>query len=117
MLPNLPWRTFHTFVTGAFHLRRNCLGSVIRMTKTATPFGPATVVERVTLPQKVGDKRFHSLVELLETDRGDRLVRVAYSTGGAVRRGPVTLRARDLDRLRAALANAPALADVLRGAA
>jgi hypothetical protein len=87
------------------------------MTKTATPFGPATLVERVTVPQKAGDKKFSSVLELLETDRGDRLVRVAYSTGGAVRRGPVTLRARDLDRLRDALAKAPELAELLGGGA
>lgn len=87
------------------------------MAKTATPFGPATLVERVSLPQRVGEKKFSSIVELLETDRGDRLVRVAYSTGGAVRRGPVTLRARDLARLRDALERAPALADVLLGGA
>jgi hypothetical protein len=86
------------------------------MTKTATPFGPATLVERVALPQKAGDKSFSSVLELLETDRGDRLVRVAYSTGGAVRRGPVTLRARDLERLRTALAKAPELSAMLGGA-
>ena len=87
------------------------------MAKTATPFGPATLVERVALPQKAGDKKFSSVVELLETDRGDLLVRVAYSTGGAVRRGPVTLRARDLDRLRDALAKAPELSALVLGAA
>ena len=87
------------------------------MTKTATPFGPATLVERVSLPQKVGDRRFSSLVELLETERGERLVRIAYSTDGVVRRGPVTLRTRDLARLRDALAKTPALADLLTGAA
>jgi hypothetical protein len=86
------------------------------MTKIATPFGPATLVERVSLPQKVGDKSFSSVLELLETDRGDRLVRVAYSTGGAVRRGPVTLRVRDLERLRNALAKAPELAAMLGAA-
>lgn len=83
------------------------------MTKISTPFGPATLVERVSLPQQASDKRFSSLVELLETDRGDRLVRVAYSTDGTVRRGPVTFRARDLERLRTALAKAPALAELL----
>lgn len=91
------------------------------MTTTATPFGSATLVERVALPQRVGDKRFTSLVELLETERGERLVRIAYSTDGAVRRGPVTLRARDLERLRVALLKAPALSgaltDALSGAA
>jgi hypothetical protein len=87
------------------------------MTKTATPFGPATLVERVTLSQRAGEKKFSSVLELLETERGDRLVRIAYSTGGAVRRGPVTLRARDLERLREALTKAPALTDVLLGGA
>lgn len=87
------------------------------MTKTATPFGPATVLERVSLPQRVGDKRFSVLVELLETEPGDRLVRVAYSTGGAARRGPVTFRARDLGRLRDALEKAPTLAGALTGGA
>ena len=87
------------------------------MAKTATPFGAATVVERVAIPQRAGERRFSSIVELLETDRGERLVRVAYSTDGMVRRGPVTLRARDVDRLRAALDKAPALAALLAGAA
>jgi len=70
------------------------------MTKTATPWGPATLVEQLRLPQQAGDKRFSSLVELLESDRGERLVRFAYATDGIARRGPVTLRARDLVRLR-----------------
>jgi len=65
------------------------------------------------LPQRAGDKRFSSIVELLEDGRGERLVRFAYSTGGVARRGPVTLRARDLERLRAALGKTPALADLL----
>jgi len=85
--------------------------------KTATPFGAATLVERVALQQRAGDRRFSSVVELLETERGERLVRIAYSTDGVVRRGPVTLRVRDLDRLRDALEKTPALAALLAGAA
>ncbi len=81
--------------------------------KVATPWGLALLVEELTLPQRAGEKRFSSLVQLLETDRGERLVRFAYSTGGAVRRGPVTLRTRDLERLRAALEEHPALAEAL----
>jgi hypothetical protein len=83
------------------------------MSKTATPWGPATLVERLALPQRAGEKRFSSVVELLEDDRGEQLVRFAYTTGGAARRGPVTLRARDLERFRAALARTPALAEAL----
>jgi hypothetical protein len=83
------------------------------MAKTATPWGLATVVERLALPQRAGDRRFASIVELLETARGDRLVRFAYSTDGVARRGPVTLRAADLERLRRSLAKTPELAETL----
>ncbi len=84
------------------------------VTTTATPWGAAHRVEKLTLPQRAGEKRFASVVELLVTEQGERLVRFAYSTGGAVRRGPVTLRVRDLERLRAALAEHPGLAEALR---
>jgi hypothetical protein len=83
-------------------------------TKAATPWGAALLVEEVTLPQRAGERRFASLVQLLETQKGERLVRFAYSTDGTSRRGPVTLRPRDLERLRAALAEHPALAEALR---
>lgn len=83
----------------------------------STPWGGATVLDRLSIPQRAGDQRFSSLVELLENDRGERLVRIAYSTDGVVRRGPVTLRARDLARLRDALAKTPSLADLITGAA
>jgi hypothetical protein len=82
---------------------------------SATPWGPAQTVEQLTIPQRAGDKRFASVVQLLETDSGERLVRFAYTTGGAARRGPVTLRLRDLERLRAALAQHPDLAAALLG--
>jgi hypothetical protein len=81
--------------------------------KTATPWGTAEIVEEISLPQRTGDKRFASVVQLLENDRGERLVRFAYTTGGAARRGPVTFRVKDLDKLRTALAARPALADAL----
>jgi hypothetical protein len=83
------------------------------MAKTATPWGPADLVEELTVRQQAGDRRFASLVQLLETDRGERLVRFAYSTDGAARRGPVTFRERDIARLRAALDKHPSLADAL----
>ena len=86
------------------------------MTSTSTPWGAATLVERLVLPQRAGDRRFSAVVELLEGGGGDLLVRFAYSTGGASRRGPVTLRGRDLARLRDALAKTPALADALGAA-
>jgi hypothetical protein len=82
--------------------------------KAATPWGAARLVDELTLPQRAGEKRFASVVQLLEAPRGERLVRFAYSTGGTARRGPVTLRLRDLERLRAALADHPDLAEVLR---
>jgi hypothetical protein len=82
--------------------------------KTATPWGAAKLIDELTLPQRAGEKRFVSVVQLLEAPRGERLVRFAYSTGGTARRGPVTLRLRDLERLRTALAEHPDLAEVLR---
>src|SRR5881296_3121890 len=81
-----------------------------RRKTTATPWGAAHTVEQLTLPQRAGEKRFASVIQLLETDKGERLVRFAYTTGGVARRGPVTLRLRDLERLRAALAEHPELA-------
>jgi hypothetical protein len=82
--------------------------------KAATPWGAATLVEELRLPQQAGEKRFSSLVQLLETGSGERLVRFAYATDGVARRGPVTLRARDVARLRASLAKHPGLEEVLR---
>jgi len=81
--------------------------------KTATPWGPATLVDEIRLQQRAGGKRFASAVQLLEGPGGEPLVRFAYSTGGAVRRGPVTLREGDLRRLREALSAHPGLAAVL----
>lgn len=84
------------------------------MKTTATPWGPAQLVEELRLPQQAGGKRFSSLVQLLETPKGERLVRFAYATDGVARRGPVTLRARDVERLRDALAARPGLQEALR---
>jgi hypothetical protein len=83
-------------------------------TKTATPWGPATLVEELSVPQRSGEKRFSSIVQLLEGAKGERLVRFAYSTGGVARRGPVTLRVRDLERLAQGLSGCPQLAETLR---
>ena len=40
-------------------------------TKAATPWGAATLLEELRLPQQAGDKRFASLVQLLETGKGN----------------------------------------------
>jgi hypothetical protein len=74
-----------------------------------TAFGRATVAEQVTLKQRANGKQFATLVQLLEDDKGDWLVRFAYSTDGTARRGPVTLRGADLERLRVALRKKPRL--------
>lgn len=83
------------------------------MATTATPWGQATLVDEVKLSQRAGEKRFASLVQLLEGVGGERMVRFAYATNGTARRGPVTLRARDVERLRSALASHPELASAL----
>ena len=79
----------------------------------ATPWGKATLVDEVRVQQRAGDKRFSSLVQLLQGENGELLVRFAYATNGTTRRGPVTLRARDLERLRAAVRERPELTEVL----
>jgi len=83
------------------------------MAKAATPWGPAELLEELTVAQRAGEKRFSSLVQLLEAPGGERLIRFAYATGGSARRGPVTLRLRDLERLRVGLAERPQLAEAL----
>ena len=84
------------------------------MTTAATPWGQATLIEELRVPQQAGDKRFASIVQLLETPKGERLVRFAYATDGTARRGPVTLRLRDLERLRKTLDGTPGLKEALR---
>lgn len=84
------------------------------MATVTTPWGKATTVEELSIAQRAGDKRFTTRVELLELAGGERLVRMSYATSGAARRGPVTLRERDVAKLRAALGRAPELARTLR---
>ena len=81
--------------------------------KAATPWGPAEIVEELTLSQRAGDRRFATVVQLLRDKRGEELVRFAYSTDGTARRGPVTLRGRDLDRFRAVVSEHPGIAAAL----
>ncbi len=78
-------------------------------TTVRTPWGKVTRIEEVSVPQRAGDHRFSTVVQLLEDERGERRVRGAYTTEGVGRRGPVTLRRRDLERLWTAMARAPAL--------
>ena len=82
-------------------------GGAARPATVATPWGAATMAAQA------GERRFQSVVQLLADERGEPLVRFAYTTGGVARRGPVTLRARDLEKLRAAAAAEPALAALL----
>jgi len=78
-----------------------------------TAFGKAEVAEQVTLKQRANGKQFATIVELLEDAKGDWLVRFAYSTDGTARRGPVTLRGSDVERLRVALRKTPRLRALL----
>lgn len=81
---------------------------------TITAFGEATIVEEISIKQGAGDRAFATLVQLLEGEGGELLVRFAYSTGDTARRGPVTLRVADLTRLRKALEKKPRLREALR---
>jgi hypothetical protein len=88
----------------------------LKPSSAATPWGTATLLEEASIPQRVGERRFSVVVQLLQAVDGERLVRFAYTTDGSARRGPVTMRARDLERLRAALERAPVLARALESA-
>lgn len=83
------------------------------MKTVSTPWGKATAVEEVSVAQRAGERRFSTIVQLLETADGERLVRFAYTTGGSARRGPVTLRARDVERMQKLLERAPELRQAL----
>ena len=67
------------------------------MRTISTPWGKAEAVEQVNVAQRAGE----------------RLVRFAYTTGGSVRRGPVTLRARDVERMQKLLERTPELKEAL----
>jgi hypothetical protein len=86
-------------------------------TKATTAWGETAVVDELILPQTAGDKEFASVVQLLADGGGARYVRFAYTTDGVARRGPVTLRAEDLERLRGELRGHPELAAALGMAA
>ena len=87
--------------------------AVAKSSRISTPWGDATLVEEARVPQSVGEKKFTTLFQLLESSGGERLVRITYTSDGVARRGPVTLRARDVKRLQAALEGRPALAAAL----
>ena len=84
------------------------------MKTVSTPWGRTTAVEQVTISQRSGERRFATIVQLLETADGERLVRFAYTTGGIVRRGPVTLRTKDVERMQKLLERTPELREALQ---
>ena len=83
------------------------------MKTITTPWGKARAVEQVNVAQRAGERRFSTVVELLETEGGERLVRFAYTTDGSARRGPVTLRAKDVERMQKLLERTPELREAL----
>jgi hypothetical protein len=83
------------------------------MKTVTTPWGKARAVEQVSVAQRAGERRFSTVVELLETDGGERLVRFSYTTDGTARRGPVTLRAKDVERMQKLLERTPELREAL----
>ena len=103
-------RTFGSEPAHPCHSFRATLPSVRTVT---TPWGKATEVEQVSVAQRAGERRFATVVQLLETGDGERLVRFAYTTDGVSRRGPVTLRAKDLERMGKLLERAPGLRKAL----
>jgi hypothetical protein len=82
--------------------------------RVRTPWGPAEVVEEARVAQRVGEKRFAATVQLLAGADDQPYVRVSYTTDGIARRGPVTLKVRELERLLAAVREQPGLAAAFR---
>jgi hypothetical protein len=78
-----------------------------------TAWGTASIAEEVTIKQSANGKSFATHVQLLEIDGAEPMIRFAYSTDGTARRGPVTLRAPDLVKLKKALEKAPRLREAL----
>lgn len=74
-----------------------------------TAWGEALLVEQIQIHQGAPGRSFTTFVQLLEAEGGELLVRFAYGTGGTARRGPVTLRRGDLERMRKALQKTPRL--------
>jgi hypothetical protein len=71
------------------------------------------LVDEVVLRQQApGPRAFSTHVQLLETESGERLVRLAYATAahGWVRRGPVTMTTNDLAKLLEEVGGHPELA-------
>lgn len=86
------------------------------MADVSTPWGRATAVAELTLPpRRDGGSGSVPVVQLLRTREGEELVRFAYTTDGVVRRGPVTVRVRDLARARKALDRVPELRRAIVG--
>jgi hypothetical protein len=113
VMPPMFWDGFAAFA--AHSGTHACLfpGYGRSMAKATTPWGRATIVEELRVAQREGERRFQTLVQLLEDEKGGELVRFAYATDGTARRGPVTMRGRDVQRLRAALEGCPRLAGAL----
>jgi hypothetical protein len=82
---------------------------LVRAAMVSTAFGSAKLIEEISVKQAADGKSFVTHVQLLETEDGETLVRVAYSTADVARRGPVTVRKGDLRRLVKALERAPKL--------
>ena len=99
--------------TKTAQFRHTSSATLSDMRTISTPWGKASAVEEVTVAQRAGAQRFATIVQLLETADGERLVRFAYTTDGSARRGPVTLRARDVERMKKLLERTPELRDAL----
>ena len=65
------------------------------------------MVEEVKVAQRAAEKRFTTIVQLLAGADDEPFVRISYTTDGVVRRGPVTLKVRDLERVLSGVAEQP----------
>jgi hypothetical protein len=84
------------------------------MDKRTTPWGRATLLEEVVVEHDALERRYDAVVQLLELNDGEQLVRFGSRAHGAHRLGCLTLRADDLHELEEGLLETERLASILR---
>jgi hypothetical protein len=84
------------------------------MERRTTPWGRATLVEEVAIDHEALDRGYTAVVQLLELQDGEQLVRFGARAQGAHRLNCLTLRASELEELEEGLLEAERLASVLR---
>jgi hypothetical protein len=79
------------------------------------PWGPATVEEETTIAASAKERELELGVARLSGADGEQMLRFFYRTEGRTARGPLTLRAGEIDALARELRKQPALRKLVAG--